>query len=584
MKRAAVLIGVNKTGNLPVLNDAANGAHSMATWAHNQKIDIVRVLTDEHGPLRVRAIKDEIKLLVDGRSVEQLIIYFAGHGVNLLYNEYWLLSDAPQDSQEAVNVQGSVTLARHCGIPHVVLFSDACRTAPEGIQAQGIRGSEIFPNSPVGGPESPVDVFFASLLGKPAKEVRDPAKTAAVFKALYTGALTDALDGSRPAIVERFVDGTETVGLVRPRPLRDFLGPEMSARLKHLNLQLKVTQVPDARITSDPTAWVSRLPMAGIGGPPSPPPPPPRRVPPAVDLHTGSAAFLDAALGGRPPPAFDSLPRGTITDPELDDLRREAVHEANTFGPAHFETQCGFKIRGTRVERVVSTHAHCQLIEPGTLVRVDHVDGPAAAVLFVLPDQTGVTIPAIPGFVAGLTFHERELTGVSYEPSDNSDRWPEYERRHREIRMLRGVVAGAARRGLFRLETSGADELARRMQYSKSLDPSLALYAAYAYDDLRRLDLIRDMIGFQLGDLRTTFFDIAMLAHRLDGQQLAATAELTPPLPLLGQGWARIRAHQITLPGALEEVQRHLLPSLWTHLTPEGTELLENAIVNEEIW
>ena len=66
--------------------------------------------------------------------------------MNVRYNEYWLLSGAPDDPQEAVKVASSVALARYCGIPHVVLVSDACRTAAESIQAQNVEGSSIFPN------------------------------------------------------------------------------------------------------------------------------------------------------------------------------------------------------------------------------------------------------------------------------------------------------------------------------------------------------------------------------------------------------------------------------------------------------
>src|SRR5882672_1035312 len=145
MKRAAVLIGVNKTGHLPRLHDAVSSAKRMQSWAFNQDMstDCVILLTDEDRPLAIKSIKDAIKGLVDKATIQQLFVYFAGHGVNIGFNEYWLLSEAPLDPQEAVNVSGSNELARHCGIPHVIFFSDACRTAAEGIQAQAVRGSEI---------------------------------------------------------------------------------------------------------------------------------------------------------------------------------------------------------------------------------------------------------------------------------------------------------------------------------------------------------------------------------------------------------------------------------------------------------
>ena len=44
------------------------------------------------------------------------------------------------------NILFSAELARWGRIPYVVFFSDACRTAAQGIQAQGGTGIDIFPN------------------------------------------------------------------------------------------------------------------------------------------------------------------------------------------------------------------------------------------------------------------------------------------------------------------------------------------------------------------------------------------------------------------------------------------------------
>ena len=51
MTRAAVLIGVNTTGNAPLLHDAVNGAKLMAKWAEQQQMKVVRLMTDEEQPV-----------------------------------------------------------------------------------------------------------------------------------------------------------------------------------------------------------------------------------------------------------------------------------------------------------------------------------------------------------------------------------------------------------------------------------------------------------------------------------------------------------------------------------------------------
>jgi len=194
MKRAAVLIGVDRAGDMPPLKDAAKGARRMEQWARSQKIDVIEVFTDENnGSVDVGDIKKAVKRIIASGNVDQLIIYFAGHGVNIRYGEYWLLSDAPSDTQAAVNVAGSEVLARFAGIPYVVFFSDACRTAAEGIRAQFVTGSELFPNEGADELEKPVDQFFACTLGRAAHEIRDPQTTTQEFSALYTDVLVPAL-------------------------------------------------------------------------------------------------------------------------------------------------------------------------------------------------------------------------------------------------------------------------------------------------------------------------------------------------------------------------------------------------------
>src|SRR3954451_14876362 len=119
MRRAAVLIGVRESGDLPPLSAVLPGIRDVENWANAQRFETVRTLTDEHGKLGVRAIQDTIAELLDPGVLDQLVVYFAGHGVNIGQSEYWLLSDAPAYTNEAVNVAGSAVLARRCGVPHV---------------------------------------------------------------------------------------------------------------------------------------------------------------------------------------------------------------------------------------------------------------------------------------------------------------------------------------------------------------------------------------------------------------------------------------------------------------------------------
>jgi hypothetical protein len=517
VKRAAVLIGVDQVGGMPPLKDAAKGVRRMEQWARSQKIDTVDVLTDENnGSVEVGSIKKAIKRIVESGSFDQLIVYFAGHGVNIRYGEYWLLSDAPSDTQAAVNVQGSEVLARFAGIPHVVFFSDACRTAAEGIRAQLVTGSEIFPNEGADALEKPVDQFFACTLGRPAHEIRDPKATTQEFSALYTDALVAALRGNDNRVLDWITEGAERIGLVRPRQLKEYLLGAVTARLKHLNLQTKIIQVPDARITSSNDAWVSRILAGDMERGVAPVP-----ISATTTIAMVSASLLQTAL------ASDSVRLRA----ELDNARAiSAVPEsglvktfkqtAAPFGPMHHESKCGFKVRGDRIVEAVSTGAETELFAiPSNVARVNTLRYPGASVLLIFEDGSGVVLPAIPEFLAALTVEDGELVDVAYEPSDNTSRWHEFEQYGKEIRTLRALAASSTKDGVFRLEGQGALGVARRLQYAKSVDPTLAIYAAYAYQDLRRSDLIREMSGYMGGDLGGRLFDIALLARELEKKQ-----------------------------------------------------------------
>jgi hypothetical protein len=665
MQRAAILIGVSRTGGLQKLQAVESGVGAMEKWARAQSMDVT-VLTDKEGPVDPQQIRRAIKKHVDAANLDQLLIYFAGHGVNIRYGEYWLLSDAPEDTQAAVNVEGSVVLARQCGIPHVVLVSDACRTAADGIQAQNVTGSEIFPNTGGNGVEKPVDLFFACSLGKPALEIRDAAATAKAFKAIYTDELFASLAGERAALLESIQAGGKDFRIVRPRPLKRHLQTALVQLLTEANVPLGTNQTPDARITSDDDVWLARHDVApapvAAGAPPAAPPAAPEPQPAAPPAVPPSPRAAPPTRGGarraitRPPPAPAAAPApagaeaaappqppaeespnlfnvsrtllrdvfaGRTTLPPVPDVAPSAMGPVATgapartrsvqpaapraarvshdpaeaallvssyargaadFGPKHFESRCGLKVRGARVATVYSTNSAPKILDPqDTIIRVESIAGPAANVVITLTNGTGVIIPAIPEFIAALTFEGGELEDVSYEPSDNSWRWQEMQSRAAELRQLRALIASSAKLGVFRLEREDAPELARRMQYAKGIDPTMALYAAYAYHDQQKRQRIEEMQSYLRGDLNLRFFDIALLARGLADKQAGADRDVFPFFPLLSQGWALLSANRVKLPPKLTGLERHLVPSLWTQFDARGIEMIRAAMQAQEV-
>jgi hypothetical protein len=259
------------------------------------------------------------------------------------------------------------------------------------------------------------------------------------------------------------------------------------------------------------------------------------------------------------------------------ELQSATAAQAVPFGPTHFESGCGFKVRGVRVVRTVQRDIGVEVLgTEGNVIRLIGCSQ-GANVLLVLDNGFGVVVPALHNFIAGLTFKEGQLRDVSYEPSANSPRWNEYSARAKELRSLHASIAASVALGVFRLDEQGGLALARRMQFAKGVDPSLALYAAYAYDGLQRRDLVDEMRGYMESDLGLTFFDIALLSTR------PKIGRILPPFPMLSQGWALLSAYRAELPASLRGIEQRRLPSPWTLFNAAGVDMLERAILSGEI-
>jgi hypothetical protein len=116
-QRAAVVIGVNRASNLPILKAAVSGAEQVGNWLMGQNFE-VKLLVDRNKHVKVQEIIDAIHAFVDCGTVTELVVYFSGHGFVNNYAEHWLLSEAPDENQnEAVNLYTSWYAAKWSGIP-----------------------------------------------------------------------------------------------------------------------------------------------------------------------------------------------------------------------------------------------------------------------------------------------------------------------------------------------------------------------------------------------------------------------------------------------------------------------------------
>lgn len=557
MTRAAVLIGVAKTGGLPQLSDAVGGAERMKSWAmqHGFAAEDLHLITDKDGPVKIAAIQQTIHALVDSGTVEQLIVYFAGHGVNIGLSEYWLLSGAPVDDTAAINLEASAALARRAGIPHVVFISDACRTPASTIQAQGIRGSALFPNDPVSGPEQEVDIFFAATLGRPALELGETPFSKTEYRAIYTDAFLDGVSGKLPTAL---APEAQDVLVVRPRRLKACLSSEIPRRFAEKGFVGTIPPIPDARITSGDQAWLARFTGAH---------PPPLGAPVPEAPGTGAPDVLNVDV-------HELLRRVQHTYTTRRGRTRGPEKHGDLPFPDVFDDRRGWRnftdaVIGVEGARIIDCLPRTARIDSAGQRIVVAMEEQVRSVLLVLADGSSFVLPVIRGHTIRVRVMDGELMDLMYLPWGDQAR-PDWTRRARLLTLAHGKVALAAQTGTLTLEEDTVQRIIAQMGEPDGADPALALYAAYALHRQYLREPLRELHRLLYAQYGFSFFDIALLAV-VDEMP---SPDSLPQFPLMSQGWPLLQIHGNTVPDFLVELQRHLMPSMWSQFSPEGTALL----------
>jgi hypothetical protein len=553
----------------------------MKAWAATQDIqgDYLVTLTDSGGKLRAYQIVEAIQILVARGDLDQLVVYFSGHGVHNR-GDFWLLSGAPEIASEAVNVEGSIELARYCGIGHVVFISDACRTPVAGLKWIGITGTEIFPNDPVDGMERPVDAFFACARGKPALEVMDSGQAPDRYSGLYTEVLSECLSGKHEAVLEpsRDVAGVDVVSAWK---LADELLASVPKRLKDkLSAIPSVNQTPVARICSR-QAWISRVPANR--------PPPSGAAPDEVlgGRHRQSTNAVDAAdemladvLRGRTR-SSDQLMGGARARGQngADILRAAATSlSSDRRSRSSVVSSSGICLAGATLRRVHRASPRSTGVDAGFDTVAIDVSGSVETVLLELDDGGSALVPVIADFITELTFEAGELAHVAFVPAERGKRWSAYSPHAHRIEALRASIGAAAGMGVFRIRDDNERDLASAMIVGDLADPSLALYLAYGYHEIGRRQQVQQLYERLLADFGFIFFDIALLSGAFRLPAAAQGRVMLPTVPLLARGWSLLKAFNAQLAPELNTLHKHLRSSHWTFFNRDGTALLIDAI------
>ncbi|MGA8029290.1 MAG: caspase family protein, partial [Bryobacteraceae bacterium] len=557
MKRAAVILGVNRCGPLPVLRGAVSGARRVAGWARQNGFEVVSLTDSEEAPLKATHIFDSVDEFVRRHNLKTLFLYFAGHGVLLAPDcEYWLLASADRNPNEAVNIPGSIEAARNSGIEHIVFISDACRSKPTFDWQTSVKGTVIFPNQRPRTPRPAIDRLFATLPGNPALEL-DVNTAARMYDGVFTGCLLQILNAEIEEIIDEFDSPPPPIRVIQCFRAGEYLQTEVPRRLASVDPAL--SQTPDFIAESHRPKYLAVVARPeSLEALVSPAP-----ASPLTQVAQMSDSYNLSHYFG--PPAAPST--HIITPASTRSFDDEIARVRATQGRGTFETRVGFSILGIPIERVATSGRTDTFEERGAYhIRVHNENARTALIQFA--NGSGVALPVLSGFVGTVLVEDDDVLSIAYAPVLETPRRYDYDAS--EVEKRRAFASVATSHGYFRVDVSNAARFAGYVRELKSFDPILGLFAAYAYSQAGLRENVDDVYAFMSREDVPILFDLAMLVDRWD-------KPVAPFCPLLRQSWAVRAARNTPTSELLDFCASYLRPGLWTSFNRTGMESLFSA-------
>lgn len=601
-----ISIGIDKADGLTPLGAAVSGAKEFALWGQSQGYT-TDLFVDETKRVTQSEIFDKISEIIVAKTFEQLIVFFSGHGIlKSPSQEIWLLSNARNNPNESINLTGSIDNARTSGIPYIVFISDACRILPNELQFTG-NGSVIFPIVDDTDQDCAIDILYATRPGNPALEQNSKSNTKKF--GLFTQALLEILGGNYPDLIKANPNGDELVAyynldnLIVDRNYKSLpngnwhinsINSESSIKSvvakKARDISITLKQNPDIRIQyQNPKPSLAEFDdniakdiLLSSTNKIKEKASPERTIIEGVQnkLNTGLSRFetnnksFKAILQD-----MEEIPMDVYN--VKSNLIRNSEIIFDSKGKGSFETQTGFTILGTSIKDVL-TNSPIEIFNEGNKIHVRiFPEKNQKTALIILKNGYSLPIAIIEGYIGTLIFEKNQLLTINYTPSRNSYKYHYFEENENRIGFVRSFVASAANEGFDYSQTfqnefneSGYIDYSNAGSYlrqEKSIDPSLGLYAAYAYRQEGKIKDIKSVYRFMAQESDNMIFDVAMLANKLSKE----LKRLAPFCPMIAIGWAYRHHFDEYLNQEISEAANYLVPSLWTTFDKKGTEIIK---------
>ncbi len=444
LDRIFVSIAVSKPdGDLTELPGAITASERMGQWAEANKYIPVIVNDQLYPKVTVELLRDKIavaiKEVTDRVVLRRLVIFFAGHGASLgIGDQYWMLSNWDQDSNEAVKVTALQRMLEFYGPQQVTVIGDACQEF--SARFIDVLGSAVLNKNDEDRRDFELDQFFPVDAGSQAFMIK--AKDGSGNFCLFTEVMLDALEGDAPENYFESIDGGHHI---TSQTLALYLKENLAREAGKYGVRMD----PRPR----PGFYTDRIYYS------APPPPPPLRpvsdgsFPIARGLQGFGKSFSGDSLGRRSAPIertrrnsrvatadrsvgkvrLDTRLDGKKTATKLQETliaSRRATEEAYNAAVSddvrdHFETGCGICFTGGEIIGVqVSRGNLSQDWLPPNWYRVELGNGQDpllwADVVVDLADGGVASGCVVQNFVTAMHAFENGTTNVLHRPIGES--------------------------------------------------------------------------------------------------------------------------------------------------------------------
>jgi len=194
-------------------------------------------------------------------------------------------------------------------------------------------------------------------------------------------------------------------------------------------------------------------------------------------------------------------------------------------------------------------------------------------VLLILPGGNALPVAVLRDFIGVLVLYGDQLLNVNYIPSPVNTRYDLAHENDTALQQRRARIALSAREGeaWFAGDEGYLINTASYLREYKRFDPTLGLYAAYAYAAAGDFRGVRSIYRYMKREPEPVLFDIALLSQYLYPKTYAGTIRNAWPMcPLLNKGWSYLAGNPERYPEDLRNLSRFRLPGLWTTFKPEG--------------